>query len=88
MRNEQEKKWDEKHSYILSTIHNFFIVEIDDEEIHIKDNSMKNMLRKVLEDYLPETIVSKEDIVNREYLIKIQSKLKQIKQKYKKRKGK
>lgn len=86
--NEQEKKWDEKHLYILSTIHNFFIAEVDNEEIHIKDNSIKNMLGDVLSNYLPETIVSNEDIVNREYLIKIQSKLKKIKQRYKKRKGK
>lgn len=85
--NEQERKWDERHSYILSTIHNFFVAEVDEEEIHIKDTSMKNMLGKELEDYLPETIVLNQDIVNREYLIKIQSKLKQIKQKYKKRKG-
>ena len=84
--NEQERKWNEKHSYLLSTIHNFFVVEVDEEEIHIKDSSMKNMLGKELEDYLPETIVLKQDIVNREYLLKIQSKLKQLKQKY--RKGK
>lgn len=82
--NEQERKWNERHSYILSTIHNFFVAEVDEEEIHIKDSSMKNMLGKVLEDYLPETIVLKQDVVNREYLIKIQSKLKKIKQKYKK----
>ena len=84
--NEQERKWNEKHSYLLSTIHNFFVVEVDEEEIHVKDSSMKNMLGKPLEDYLPETIVLKLDIVNREYLLKIQSKLKQLKQKY--RKGK
>lgn len=82
--NEQEKKWDERHSYILRTIHNFFVVEVDEEEIHIKDSSMKNMLGKALEDYLPKTIVVKQDIVNREYLLKIQSKLKKLKQKYKK----
>lgn len=81
---EQESKWDERHSYILSTIHNFFVSEVDEEEIHIKDSSMKNMLGKALEDYLPETIVLKQDIVNREYLLKIQSKLKKLKQKYKK----
>lgn len=84
--NEQERKWDERHSYILSTIHNFFVAEVDEEEIHIKDSSMKSMLGKALEDYLPETIVLKQDIVNREYLSKIQSKLKKIKQKYFKRK--
>lgn len=84
--NEQERKWDERHSYILSTIHNFFVAEVDEEEIHIKDSSMKSMLGKSLEDYLPETIVLKQDIVNREYLSKIQSKLKKIKQKYFKRK--
>lgn len=86
--NEEEKKWNEKHSYILSTIHNFFIVEVDDDKIHIKDNSMKNMLGKVLKDYLPETVVSNEDIVNREFLLKIQSKFRQLKQKFKRRKGK
>ena len=84
--NEQEREWDKRHSYILSTIHNFFIAEVDEEKIHIKDNSMKIMLGKKLEDYLPETIVSSQDIVNREYLLKIQSKLKQLKQKYNKRK--
>lgn len=86
--NEQEKKWDERHSYILSTIHNFFVAEVAEEEIHIKDSSMKNMLGKVIEEYLPETIISNQDIVNREYLLKIQSKLKQTKQKYKKRREK
>ncbi len=82
--NEQEIKWNERHSYILSTIHNFFVTEVDEEEIHIKDSSMKNMLGKTLEDYLPETVVKNEDIVNREYLSKIQAKLKKIKQNYKK----
>ena len=81
---EQARKWDEKHFYLLSTIHNFLFAEVNEEEIHIKDNSMKNMLEKTLEDYLPETIVLKQDIVDREYLLKIQSKLKKIKQKYKK----
>lgn len=85
--NEEESKWNERHSYTLSTIHNFFIAEVDEEEIHIKDSSMKNMLGKALEDYLPETIVLNQDIVNREYLLKIQSKLRKAKQKYKKRKG-
>lgn len=84
--NEQEKKWDERHSYIIGTIHNFLIAEVEEEKIHIKDVSMKNMLGKMLENYLPETIVTSEDVVNREYLIKIQSKLRQLKQKYKKRK--
>lgn len=82
--NEQETKWDERHSYILSTIHNFFVAEVDEEEIHIKDSSMKYIFGKALEDYLPKTIVLKQDIVNREYLLKIQSKLKKLKQKYKK----
>ena len=82
--NEQEAKWDERHSYILSTIHNFFVAEVDEEEIHIKDSSMKYIFGKALEDYLPKTIVLKQDIVNREYLLKIQSKLKKLKQKYKK----
>ena len=82
--NEQETKWDKRHSYLLSTIHNFLVAEVDEEEIHIKDNSMKNILGKALEDYLPETVVLKQDIVDREYLLKIQSKLKKIKQKYKK----
>ncbi len=86
--NEEERKWSEIHSYILSTIHNFFVVEVEKEEIHIKDNSMKSMLGKALENYLPETIVLNQDIVNREYLLKIQSKLKKLKQKYKKRKEK
>lgn len=84
--NEQEREWDKRHSYILSTIHNFFVVEVEEEKIHIKDNSMKNILGKKYEDSLPETIVSSQDIVNREYLLKIQSKLKQLKQKYKQRK--
>ena len=83
--NEQERKWDERHSYILSTIHNFFVVEVEEEKIHIKDNSMKYILGKNLEDSLPEIIVTNQDIVNREYLSKIQVKLKQIKQKYEKR---
>lgn len=84
--NEQEREWDKRHSYILSTIHNFFVVEVEEEKIHIKDNSMKNILGKKYEDSLPETIVLSQDIVNREYLLKIQSKLKQLKQKYKQRK--
>lgn len=84
--NEQEKKWDERHSYILSTIHNYFTVEVENEKIHIKDTSMKNILGKKYADFLPETIVSNEDIVNREYLMKIQAKLKQAKLKYKKKK--
>ena len=45
---------------------------------------MKYIFGKALEDYLPKTIVLKQDIVNREYLLKIQSKLKKLKQKYKK----
>lgn len=85
--NEQEEKLEQKYSYILSTIHNYFTVEIENEKIHIKDNSLKNILGKKYTDFLPETVVSNEDIVNREYLMKIQAKLKQAKLKYKKKKG-
>lgn len=84
---EYERKWDERHLYILSTIHNFLVVEVEEKEIHIKDNSMKNMMGKSLEEYLPDIVVSNEDVVNREFLLKIQSKLKKLKLKYKKGKG-
>lgn len=75
------------HIPILGTIHSYYSVKVKEDEIKIIDHSMDNILGtdELGKEWAPKIVVSIQDIVDREYLSRIQSKLEKSKEKFVKR---
>lgn len=71
---------------IISMLETYFTVEIENDKIYTRERDFNNKLPKNL---LPKTVLSSEDLVNREYLSRIENITIEAKQKYlKERKAK
>lgn len=85
--NKYVENFNQKYISILGTIHSYYSVKVKEEEIKIIDHSMDNILGtdELGEELAPKIVVSNQDIVDREYLLRIQSKLEKSKEKFVKR---
>ena len=72
------------HIPILGTIHSYYSVKVKEDEIKIIDHSMDNILGtdELGKEWAPKIVVSIQDIVDREYLSRIQSKLEKFVKRY------
>lgn len=85
--NKYVENFKQKYISILGTIYSYYSAKVKEEEIKIIDHSMDNILGtdELGQELAPKIVVSNQDIVDREYLSRIQSKLEKSKEKFVKR---
>lgn len=68
---------------IISMLETYFTVEIENDKIYTRERDFNN---KIPKDLLPKTVLSSEDLLNREYLSRIENITIEAKRKYMERK--